>query len=797
ETRNTVNGCTSSTRTAITITQNPLPAAPGVTSPVVYCEGDTASALTATGTNLLWYTVSSGGTGSATAPTPSTATAGTTSYYVSQTNANGCEGPRAQIDVTINALPVVVANATTLAINAGEPVTLTGSGADSYVWDNGVTDGDTVFPLTDTTYIVIGTDLNGCQNTDSVTITVAPTSDLSLGKTVSNANPNVGDNVTFILTVDNAGPIDAPAGTIVNDMLPAGYTFVSDTGSTANGTYNSTSGDWTLPAISVGTSVSINLVATVNAPTNVTGEYENIAQVTNAANFDPNSTPNNDDGDQSEDDEDSALTIPQVSDLELTYSISDTDANPGDILTLTLSITNNGPNDASGVTVESNIPSGFTVSTVNNGGAQSGSTIVWSGLNIPTGTTTVLTFDVSVNIPANLPDEYVSTAQVMQADQFDSDSTPNNDDGDQSEDDEDRTSITLIPADLSLTKTLSGGSLTMPNAGDTVVFELTLENSGPGLATNVTIVDTLPIGYTLGTVNNGGLVTGNTITWSFGTVPVGTQVVSYEVTVNAPTNSVDEYRNVAEVTTSDMFDPDSTPGNDDGDQSEDDEVSFSIDTPTVDLEVIKTVDKTESFFGDTVIFTIQVTNNSSYEATNIGIEDELPAGYEYVSSTALSGTYDVVTSTWDIPSIAPGASTTLEIAVNVTETDDYVNVAELIYVDQIDPNMANDRDEATLEITQSECLTVYNEITPNEDGLNDVFFIECIDQYPNNMLQIFNRWGTKVHEAKNYNNDWSGTTQNSMNFSSSEKLPVGTYYYILQYGDGQTKTKTGWLYITR
>ncbi|MEL6483732.1 MAG: gliding motility-associated C-terminal domain-containing protein, partial [Bacteroidota bacterium] len=63
--------------------------------------------------------------------------------------------------------------------------------------------------------------------------------------------------------------------------------------------------------------------------------------------------------------------------------------------------------------------------------------------------------------------------------------------------------------------------------------------------------------------------------------------------------------------------------------------------------------------------------------------------------------------------------------------------------------------------------------------------------------QIFNRWGTKVHEAKNYNNDWSGTTQNSMNFSSSEKLPVGTYYYILQYGDGQTKTKTGWLYITR
>jgi gliding motility-associated-like protein len=53
---------------------------------------------------LLWYTVSTGGTGSATAPVPSTATAGTTSYYVSQT-INGCEGPRAQIDVVVEAPP--------------------------------------------------------------------------------------------------------------------------------------------------------------------------------------------------------------------------------------------------------------------------------------------------------------------------------------------------------------------------------------------------------------------------------------------------------------------------------------------------------------------------------------------------------------------------------------------------------------------------------------------------------------------------------------------------------------------
>ena len=80
-----------------------VPSAPTVTSPVVYAQGATATALTATtgGTGLLWYTVSTGGTGSASAPTPSTSTAGSTPYWVSSTNANGCESARTQITVAI------------------------------------------------------------------------------------------------------------------------------------------------------------------------------------------------------------------------------------------------------------------------------------------------------------------------------------------------------------------------------------------------------------------------------------------------------------------------------------------------------------------------------------------------------------------------------------------------------------------------------------------------------------------------------------------------------------------------
>ncbi|MCW2118162.1 LamG-like jellyroll fold domain-containing protein [Flavobacterium sp. 7A] len=89
------------------ITGSIIPSSPTVTTPITYNKGATATALTATtgtnGTGLLWYIVATGGSGSTTATTPSTATAGSTSYWVSSTNANGCESARTEIIVKINA----------------------------------------------------------------------------------------------------------------------------------------------------------------------------------------------------------------------------------------------------------------------------------------------------------------------------------------------------------------------------------------------------------------------------------------------------------------------------------------------------------------------------------------------------------------------------------------------------------------------------------------------------------------------------------------------------------------------
>lgn len=115
---------------------------PAATIAYTYCQGVTAPALTATGTNLKWYTVASGGTASAAAPVPSTTATGTKSYWVSQTvSIAACESPRTKITVTVNPTPAAPAVTTPVNYCTGEATTaLTatkGSPSDTLIWQTG------------------------------------------------------------------------------------------------------------------------------------------------------------------------------------------------------------------------------------------------------------------------------------------------------------------------------------------------------------------------------------------------------------------------------------------------------------------------------------------------------------------------------------------------------------------------------------------------------------------------------------------------------------------------------------
>lgn len=85
--------------------------------------------------------------------------------------------------------------------------------------------------------------------------------------------------------------------------------------------------------------------------------------------------------------------------------------------------------------------------------------------------------------------------------------------------------------------------------------------------------------------------------------------------------------------------------------------------------------------------------------------------------------------------------------------------------------------------------------SPNGDGINDVFFIRGINNYPENTFVIFNRWGDKVFEASPYTNTWDGKCINGLRLGGDE-LPIGTYFYLLDLG-GDSDVIKGTIYLNR
>jgi gliding motility-associated-like protein len=86
--------------------------------------------------------------------------------------------------------------------------------------------------------------------------------------------------------------------------------------------------------------------------------------------------------------------------------------------------------------------------------------------------------------------------------------------------------------------------------------------------------------------------------------------------------------------------------------------------------------------------------------------------------------------------------------------------------------------------------------SPNGDGKNDTWEIKGLENYPNNNVTVFNRWGDQVFKAEPYKNDWDGTNTGDKSILGKGALPAGTYYFILDLGNGD-KPITGYVQITK
>ncbi|MFM7079321.1 MAG: gliding motility-associated C-terminal domain-containing protein, partial [Bacteroidota bacterium] len=92
-------------------------------------------------------------------------------------------------------------------------------------------------------------------------------------------------------------------------------------------------------------------------------------------------------------------------------------------------------------------------------------------------------------------------------------------------------------------------------------------------------------------------------------------------------------------------------------------------------------------------------------------------------------------------------------------------------------------------------LLIPNGFSPNGDGVNDGYEIEGIDNFPGNILYIYNRWGNLIYKSKDYQNNWTGEC-NVSGVNYGQKVPAGTYYYILDLNDGQ-KPRNGFLILRK
>jgi uncharacterized repeat protein (TIGR01451 family) len=496
--------------------------------------------------------------------------------------------------------------------------------------------------------------------------------DLALFKSVDNATPNVGDTITYTLTLADTGP-SAATNVEVTDLLPAGLNFVGATPS--QGTYNSTTGVWTVGTVTVATPQTLTIMALVTGPNPET----NSADITHSDQFDPNT--NNNMG--------SATITPQQADLAVSKSVDNATPNVGDTVTFTINVTDIGPNIATNVSVNDLLPAGLTfVAAAPSQGTYDNVSGVWTVGTVDTAAPAQLLLRATVSSPQ----PQTNTAAIGHSDQFDPEPLNNQADA----------TVTPQQSDLVVGKSVSNPT---PNVGDTITFTVTVANDGPNIATNVTLQDILPPQVSFqSSLASQGSYDSTTNTWTVGSVGVGaTQTLTITVLVTSPNPQA----NTASISHSDQFDPDTANNSD----------TASIDPLQADLLLTKFVNDPTPNVGDTVNFTINLTNNGPSSATNVMVTDPLPAGLTFVSATPSVGSYDALTGIWTVGTIASGTQT-LQIMATVVSPTAETNTATAT-AREFDPDPGNNSASATVTPQQAD-LQVQKTVDQSQPSVGDV-----------------------------------------------------------------------------
>jgi uncharacterized repeat protein (TIGR01451 family) len=471
--------------------------------------------LTATFTSPLTYSVISiAGTGSLAVNTGFTGN--TDKNLLSSASSTLASGTSGTITLTVNIVP----HATYGTFN--NSVTATG-----------VTNNADAFTITDVSTNNASPNHGDAtktptQFTDPTPITISP-SDIQVVKTVDNISPKVNTNATFTVKATNLGAGDA-APVVVNDLIGPSFTLVTATPS--KGTYNSSTGIWSVGTLLVGAgnAATLTIVAKV-LPNQLAASYVNTASSNHPG--DPVSSNNN-----------STITLTPipVSDLSITNTDNKATYVPNTTNAYTVLATNAGPSNLTGGTVTYTLPSGATSTwtAAYAGGATgnaSGTNNINETVNMPSGST--ITYTVVVNVPASQANSFATTASIAVPSGVNDPNTANNT----------ATDTDNSLADLTITNT-DGKTAYTP--GTTNTYTIAATNTGPGNVNGATIADAIPGGFTGSWT---AVYTGGATGTASGTGSINQQVnmpsgssVTYTYVVGVPSSITGNLTNTATIT---------------------------------------------------------------------------------------------------------------------------------------------------------------------------------------------------------------------------------------------------------
>ena len=490
---------------------------------------------------------------------------------------------------------------------------------------------------------------------------VFPKADLQLNKSSNLINANYGDIIIWTLKITNNGP-NVGTGIRLKDLIPDGLIILS----CDDENYNKKTGILNIDSLNMGESKIINIKTLVNK----TGTFINEASVSG----------NEYDWDLKNNNDSAGINVNPSADLAVEILVNDTNPKFNSLVKWTLRVTNNGPDEATGVVVCDLLSKDLIyLSSTGNYDVKSG---LWNIGTLERGKSVSIDIVTLVNKTGKIANDASVSGK-----EYDWNLTNNYDN--QSIDVE-------VCADLAIEKLVND---TNPKFNSLVEWTLRVTNNGPDTATGVVVCDILPEGLiSIDKSFNGR--------WNVGKL-INNQ--TKELTIICLVNKTGKLVNIADIA-----------GNEYDCNLTNNIVNKSIEVAqSADLFVKKYVNNTSPDFGEIIKWSVVVSNNGPDIATNVQVNDLLDDGLIFVKSSSTKGNYDVKSGIWTIDSLAPETDETLNIYCKVNKIGKILNFGS-VNSTQYDWNESNNHDNESVNAVKIADLSVIKLINNSNPNYNDL-----------------------------------------------------------------------------